>query len=88
MATQLQIKVLRGVLNNNFMDGAEGEQKIKHAIWSNCIGDTSEPDMPSGKQLSGIVSTLVQAGYLGSDGECVWLTRYGYSTVTTEADEA
>jgi hypothetical protein len=85
MATQNQITVLRSILTNDFnaFNGAPPRDgytfnEDDFQVWSNCIQDSSERNCPTGRKLSSICSTLVQAGLAGSDNECIWLTKVGY----------
>lgn len=85
MASQNQITVLRSILTNDFttFNGGIPSDGYKFneddfQVWSNCIQDSSERDCPTGRKLSSICSTLVQAGLAGSDGECIWMTKAGY----------
>jgi len=84
-ATPLQTKVLRSVLTNSFTAFNYGRPPAGYEfnasdfqVWSNCIDDSDERDCPKGKQLAAVVGTLVQAGHLKSDGECVTLTKTGF----------
>lgn len=91
MATEKQILVLKALRFNDF--GAFNGAKVlpdgyvfdkqDWAVWSECIGDCGLANVPTGKALSGVVSTLTQAGLAWSDGECVGLTKAGFDLVET-----
>lgn len=53
------------------------------AVWSNALDCSTVAGVPTGKALSGVVSTLVQAKLLWSDGECVGFTAAGFAIVET-----
>lgn len=80
--THNEMAVLRSVLNNFYLDSTEGEAVINNGVWSNCINDSDTPSGIEGKALSGVVSSLVKKGLLGTNGESVYLTRPGYEAVT------
>jgi hypothetical protein len=50
-------------------------------VWSDCIDCSAVRNVPSGKKLSGIVSSLCKSGMLKSDGECVALTESGFDFI-------
>lgn len=63
--TELELVVIRGIARNDFM---YGELPIDKDVWSDCLDCTSEPGMPKGKRLSGVMSSLCQKGFAQSDG--------------------
>lgn len=86
--TALQTTVLRGIVQNEYTmrNGSipkEGYvfQAGDFDVWSADLDATREPDMPTGKRLSGVVSTLAQAGYVRSSGESVSLTEAGWDAI-------
>jgi hypothetical protein len=94
MPTDNQINLCKAIFANDYNafngrppSGVEFVQS-NFQVWSDCLDCTSERvNLPSGKALSGLVSSAVQAGLVGSDGEAVWLTRAGFDVASGAASQ-
>ncbi len=85
--TDNEKRVLRAILTNCFHDGTQGEDKITNPVWSNCINDADEPSGLEGKSLSGVCGSLAQKGMIGTNDECIWLTKAGYDAATAQSHQ-
>ena len=85
MATQNQVDLCKSILLNDYGAWGGSAQPADYVfnrhdfvVWSDCL-DCSEIKLPTGKALSGLVSSAVQAGLVYSSGETVCLTEAGYN---------
>jgi hypothetical protein len=84
--TNLQTIVLNSILRNDFTQfngGLPGEgyafNQQDFLVWTDCIDNSpAGNDVPKGKALSGVLSSLHQAGLVNSDDECTSLTAKGF----------
>jgi hypothetical protein len=96
--TANQTALLHAILTNDFTafnGGLPGTPDAPYtfdssdwAIWSNsidcCLAQVAAK-LPKGRALSATVSTLVRAGLLTSDGECICFTAAGYKAARDSA---
>ena len=92
--TTNEAAVLRSIATNyyNSLNGGAPSNyaEANNPVWSELINDASIPSGITGKSLSGVCGSLAQKGFIGSDGECTWLTETGWNALiahygTTEA---
>lgn len=93
VATELQTRVLRAVLRNDYgafnggVPDADYVFKEEHfQVWSECVDCTRATGLPTGRSLSATIGSCVANGLLKSDGECVWLTKAGFDIAREAAD--
>ncbi len=86
--SQESLAVLQSIAFNYYaaFNGAKPREgyrfdKNDYVVWSDCIAHSSVKNVPTGKKLSGIVSSLCKSGMLKSDGECVTLTESGFNFI-------
>lgn len=82
--TEAEYSVLRSIARNEFApnNGSEPSSYWEASTWSNTIDCNFLTDCkcPTGKALSGVVSSLVRKGLLASSGDVVEHTEEGFST--------
>jgi hypothetical protein len=73
--TAFEIAVLRAI------DNSEYGEYLLNAVWTFTVADNMQPDGPTGRQLSGVISSLVQKGVVDvqdyDDDSIIGLTRKG-----------
>jgi hypothetical protein len=60
--TPFEIAVLRAI------DNSEYGQYLMNAVWTFTVADNMQPDGPTGRQLSGVISSLVQKNVVYVEG--------------------
>lgn len=85
MATELQSLLCLSILKNDYGAYNGGKtpkdyifDEFDFQVWSDCLDCSSVKGLPSGRALSGLVSSAKQAGLVGSGGEVVYLTKSGW----------
>jgi hypothetical protein len=86
-ATEMEFKVLRALLTNNFGDDCWAGKFAPLAWkWSDCINDAQEPSGIKGAALAGVCSSLAKKGWVEAthDGEnnLICLTLDGWNVAT------
>jgi hypothetical protein len=85
--TNLELEVLRALVNNDFMDGCQGADRIGKELWSDCINQRTS--IVSNVQLPGVVSSLSKKGLVKSSGTgrdaTIWLTEQGVAACDANA---
>lgn len=78
MTTKLERMLLENIVTNDFGDAPE------HIVWVDCLDCGDHGQFWEGKQISGLVSGLVQKGLVWTDGERCGLTEDGQKFMGTE----
>jgi hypothetical protein len=77
--TNLELEVLRALVDNDFMDGCTGADMVGKELWSDCIYQNTS--IVTNVQLPGVVSSLVKKGLVKCAGSgrnsTLWLTAEG-----------
>jgi len=79
--TEMESKVLKNIVVNELNDwnGEEPERDADPAsivTWVDSL-DCGPEEVPSGKNLSGVVSSLVKKGLVNTDGDSICMTKDG-----------
>ena len=76
--TELERDVLLAIYDSDYQDGCRGIDTIGNLVWSE--EGTLWPKLAKGKQISAIISQLVQKGYVEKGSkDTVALTQEGYN---------
>ena len=76
--TELERDVLFAIYSSDYQDGLEGIGTIGNPVWSE--EGTLWPKIAKGKQISGIISQLVQKGFVEKGRkDIVAITQEGYN---------
>ena len=78
--TELERDVLLAIYHSDYQDGCRGIDTIGNLVWSE--EGTLWPKIAKGKQISAVISQLVQKGYVEKGSkDTVALTQEGYNVL-------
>jgi hypothetical protein len=80
--TSNEAEVLNAILKSDYQVADEKDQVVGYAVWTFSVADYVEAQ---GKAFSGVVSSLVKKGLVGSqedgDDSIIWITNEGWDAI-------